>query len=260
VKKFLAVFIILLASILIFTACGKSSDNSENKPVGAGEVDTGENLNSEEQPVKNEVKEYKADVETFSWDGKEFKVLVNPNDNTLEWRDVDFTAEEQNGEPINDAVYNKNLIIEEMFNIKIIPIHTDPGSHVGNIRKAVKAGDNAYDLTFNSTFDSSILAQEGILYDLFSVSNIDLSDQWWDQNAVKDLSIMNKLYYVTGDIGTMYKKSVGIILFNKQMMQDYALGNPYQLVEEKKWTMDKFLEMCTAVSQDLDSNGKWDDN
>jgi ABC-type glycerol-3-phosphate transport system substrate-binding protein len=147
-----------------------------------------------------------------------------------------------------------------MFNIKIVPIHVAPDSHVGNIRKAVNAGDGSYDLTFNSTFSSSTLSQEGLLYDLFSVGNLDLSQPWWDQNAVNDLSIKHKLYYVTGDIGTMYKKSVGIILFNKQMMQDFALGNPYQLVDEKKWTMDKFLEMCTAVSQDLNSDGKWDDN
>lgn len=257
-NKILALLIILsMLFTLILTACGNNTDNSGNDKL------PGENVNAdgdgEGEDAEPEAKEYKADAEVFDWGGKEFKVLVNLND-TGEWRDVDFTAVEQNGDPINDSVYLKNITIEDMFNIKIIPVNIDPGSHVSNIRKAVKAGDNAYDLTFNATFDSATLAQEGILYDLHSVSNIDLSQPWWDQNAVKDLSIMNKLYYVTGDIGTMYKKSVGIILFNKQMMQDYALGNPYLLVEEKKWTMDKFLEMCTAVSQDLNSDGKWDDN
>jgi len=255
ILSLLLILTMLLA--LILAACGNNSDNSGNNasPEEKANIEDGES-----QDAEQEVKEYKAEAETFDWGGKDFKILVNPNDNSLEWRDVDFTAEDQNGDPINDAVYMRNLLIEDMFNIKIIPVNTDPGSHVGNIRKAVKAGDNAYDVTFNSTFDSATLSQEGVLNDLFIVPNIDLSQSWWDQNAVKDLSIMNKLYYVTGDIGTMYKKSVGIILFNKQMMQDYALGNPYLFVEEKKWTMDKFLEMCTAVSQDLNSDGKWDDN
>lgn len=263
--KFLSVLIIISMFLtLILTACGNSnsSNNNSGDDKSPGNDNKNENSgdNGEVQQEEEGPKEYKAEAETFDWGGKEFKILVNPNDSSLEWRDVDFTSEEQNGEPINDAVFNRNVIIEEMFNIKIVPVNADSGTHVGSIRKAVKAGDNSYDLTFNSTFDSSTLAQEGILYDLFSVQNLDLSQPWWDQNAVKDLSIMNKLYYVTGDIGTMYRKSVGIILFNKQMMQDYALGNPYQFVENKQWTMDKFFEMCTAVSQDLDSNGKWDDN
>ena len=254
------IILIVIAVFLIFnlTACGGKTENNEkvaeNNNAEAESKDGGEVLAAEE-----EVKSYKAEAETFDWGGKEFKVLVNLN-NADEWRDVDFTAEELNGEPINDAVFNRNIMIEEMFNVKVIPINAAPGAHVGNIKKAVKAGDNAYDLTFNCTFDSATLSQEGFLYDLFNVPELDLTQAWWDQNAVKDLSIMNKLYYVTGDIGTMYKKSVGIILFNKQMMQDYALGDPYQSVKDKKWTMDKFLEMCTAVSQDLDNNGKWDDN
>ncbi|MCL2158282.1 MAG: extracellular solute-binding protein [Oscillospiraceae bacterium] len=251
---------LLLALAFVFglflPACAKNEEKaSDNAPtngeIGADEAAEGEA--ADESPI-----EYKAEAETFDWDGKEFRVLVNLN-NSDEWRDVDFTAEEINGEPINDAVYMRNISIEDMFNIQVVPINTDPGSHVSNIRKTVNAGESAYDLTFNSTFDSSTLAQEGILYDLYSVSGLNLSQPWWDQNAAADLSIMNKLYYMTGDIGTMYKKSVGIILFNKQMIQDYALGSPYSLVEEHKWTMDKFLEMCTAVSQDLNSDDKWDD-
>jgi hypothetical protein len=99
-----------------------------------------------------------------------------------------------------------------------------------------------------------------MLYDLFTVPNLDLGQPWWDQNAVSDLSIVNRLFYVTGDIGTMYRKSVGIILFNKQMMQDFELNDPYRLVAENRWTMDEFLIMCTAVSEDLTGSGVWDDS
>ena len=248
------VLIILAVAAVCMQACAGGKDDSGKSDATDAPFDVG----GEEQTEDDGPKQYKAAAETFDWGGKEFKILVNPN-NSDEWRDVDFTAEEQNGEPINDAVYLRNLTVEDMFGIAIVPVNTDYGSHVGNIRKTVKAGENAYDLTFNSTFDSASLAQEGLLHDLYAVPGLDLSQAWWDQNAVKELSIMKKLYYATGDIGTMYKKSVAIILFNKQMMQDYALGNPYGFVEEKKWTMDKFLEMCAAVSQDLNGDGKWDD-
>ena len=259
-NKSISVLSVLIIFAMLFTlilsACAKNDDTTDKSDKNDANNAVG---NDEVKDAEEEIKVYKAEAETFDWGGKEFKILVNPDDST-EWRDVDFTSEEQNGEPINDAVYNRNLMIEEMFNVKVVPVNTAPGSHVGNIKKAVKAGDNAYGAVFNSTFDSAALSQEGNLYDLHTIPDLDLTQPWWDQNAVKDLSIMHKLYYVTGDIGTMYKKSVGIILFNKQMMQDYGLGDPYQFVKDKTWTMDKFLELCSAVSQDLNGDGKWDDN
>jgi hypothetical protein len=183
--------------------------------------------------------------------------LVNPDDGG-EWRDVDFTAEEQTGDPINDAVYRRNTQIEGMFNINIVPIHST--DRTGDIRRTVNAGENAYDLAYNNPFGQAAISQEGLLYDLFLVPTLDLSQPWWDQNAVNDLSIVNRLYMITGDIGTMYRKSVGILLFNKNMMNDYHLGDPYQMVVDNTWTMDEFLQMCTAVSENLDGSGVWDDN
>lgn len=241
-------FVFTVIFSLFLTACGAREEKDVN-------INNTEHT-TESQGTEAQTTEYTADAETFDWGRKEFKVLVNLNDGT-EWRDVDFTAEEEMGETINDAVYRKNLKIEEMFNIAIVPVHSN--THLADVKKSVKADDNAYDILFNTPFDNSALSQEGYLYDLKTINEIDLTKPWWDQNAVKDLSIAHKLYMVTGDIGTMYRKSVGIILFNKDMVKEYALDNPYNLVESKKWTQDKFLEMCKAVSEDLDANQKYDD-
>ncbi|MCL2773997.1 MAG: extracellular solute-binding protein, partial [Oscillospiraceae bacterium] len=256
-KKITAILLIIsIFLLLIMQSCANSANNANNNGTSS---DNNTNNSGEIQTTSPETTEYKAAAEPFDWGGKQFTVLVNNTGNST-WLDVDFTCEEQNGDPINDAVYKRNMEIEDMFNIKIVPVPVDQGAHVTNVRKAVKAGDNAYDVAFNDPFDNATLSQEGDLYDLFNVPNLDLTQPWWDQNSVSDLSIGHKLYEVTGDIGTMYKKSVGILLFNKQMIQDYALGNPYQLVQDKKWTMDAFLTMCKAVSQDLNGDGKWDEN
>ena len=252
-KKKIAVLIMLSMFLsLLLMACGENSSGDNNTPV-SGNSENMENLVEEEQsgPI-----EYKADVELFDWAGKEFKIMVNDGDG--EWRDVDFIAEDQTGEPINDAVYTRNALIEEMFNLKIVPIKV--GDRVSAVRRAVNAGDNSYDIIFSTPFNNATLSQDGMLYDLFDIPNLDFSEPWWDQNASANLTIANKLYMMTGDIGTMYRKSVGIILFNKQMVQDYGLKDPYQLVENKTWTTDEFLTMCKEVSEDLDGNGVWDDN
>ena len=261
-KKIISILVIIsIITLPLLSLSSCANNNGETKTTENNGTTTNSDDSGGENPqgeAETEPIEYTAEADTFDWGGKEFTILVNDTVNTT-WLDVDFTHEEQNGDPINDAVYKRNLAVEEMFNIKIVPIPVGQGDHVARIRKAVKAGENAYDVAFNTPFDNATLSQEGSLYDLFDIPNLDLSQPWWDQNSINDLSIGNKLYMVTGDIGTMYRKSAGIILFSKQMMQDYGLGDPYQLVTDKKWTLDAFLTMCKAVSLDMDSNGKWDD-
>ena len=250
-KKILIMLALLLALLI---SCGSDGGDGPADITGRpdGDAESAAVSDEPEGPVV-----YAAAAELFDWGGMDFRILVNPDDGG-EWRDVDFTAQEQTGDPINDAVYTRNRQAEAMFNINIVPIHST--DRAGNLRRAVNAGDNAYELAYAHPFGHATLSQEGMLYDLFMVSNLDLSEPWWDQNAVSDLSIANRLYMITGDIGTMYRKSVGIILFNKSMMRDYDLGDPYEMVANNKWTMDEFLRMCSAVSEDLTGNGVWDDN
>ena len=253
--KIIPLFAILAILILAFASCGESDGGATIATAAPG--DNGGDTGDGGEPVDEGPTVYMAAAELFDWGGRDFRILVNPNDGG-EWRDVDFTAEELTGEPINDAVYMRNSQIEAMFNITVVPVHTS--DRTGTLRRTITAGEDAFDLAYNNPFGQATLSQEGLLYNLFDVPNLDLTQPWWDQNAVQDLSIAHRLYMVTGDIGTMYRKSVGIILFNKNMMRDYALGDPYQLVAENRWTMDEFLRMCMAVSQDLDGTGTWDDN
>jgi hypothetical protein len=46
-------------------------------------------------------------------------------------------------------------------------------------------------------------------------------------------------------------------MFNKTLRENYELDNPYQLVEDNKWVLDKMKEMGTAVALDIDGDGEW---
>lgn len=50
------------------------------------------------------------------------------------------------------------------------------------------------------------------------------------------------------------------LFFNKNIAKDYDLPDLYSLVREKKWTFDKFSELCHNVTYDLNGDGKYDDN
>ena len=46
-----------------------------------------------------------------------------------------------------------------------------------------------------------------------------------------------------------------VVFFNKNMAEEYNLGDIYQMVIDKKWTFDEMLKMCELVSADLNNDG-----
>lgn len=204
---------------------------------------------------------YRADIpEGTDYGGADFNICTFPDSTAgVYWIDVDFSSTEESGDTINDATYQRRRSAEELLNITInaIPANNSAGDR---IRNSVTAQDGAYDIGFVDTRAASSLSQNGMLLDFYAIDGLDMGAAWWDANCVADLSIDGSLYMLTGDIGIMYKKTLGINLFNKGLFADYNLSDPYQLVADRKWTVDKFSEMCRSVSEDLNGDGIMDGN
>ena len=104
------------------------------------------------------------------------------------------------------------------------------------------------------------LAYSGYIHDLNAIENLNLSKPYWDQKANADLSLGGKMFYTTGDITIIDNMVTNAILFNKDMIKNYGLDNPYTLVEDNEWTLEKFGSMVKAVGEDKDQNGIYDSN
>jgi len=70
------------------------------------------------------------------------------------------------------------------------------------------------------------------------------------------MSLAGRLFNATGEISYYRYRTVEVILFNKNMVRELSLEDPYQLVRDKKWTIDKMIEMMKDVAKDLDGDGK----
>lgn len=242
--------LILIAAMFIITVIGCADT------AGTAAGDTSAVTAAETQAESTKQVYSSAVPDGTDYGGYTFNIYTYDTSNKT-WYDVDFSATAETGDTLNDAVYSRMRTIEEKLNIKIQAQLLGAAGDAAKLKNSVKAADGAFDCAFVNTFGAVSCAQAGYLYDLLSVSALDISAPWWDQNCVKDMTILKKLYMVTGDIETMYKKSIGVILFNKQMINDYNLDSPYSLVTDMKWTIDKFTEMSRQVSQDLNGDGKW---
>ncbi|MBQ4043040.1 MAG: hypothetical protein IJD06_03505 [Clostridia bacterium] len=166
----------------------------------------------------------------------------------------DLWVEGTTGEPINDAVYERNAMMEQTYNFTIEQVYS-AANQLGEIRTAVSAGDS-YEAAIVLGTSVASLAQEGCLYDLYSVPHVDFTGAWWDQNAVEAFTLMDKMFFTTGDMNTVAFDRTCVTTFSKKLIEDNGLENPYDLVREGKWTLDKVYEMGTVANRDMDGDGK----
>ncbi|MGM9624694.1 MAG: hypothetical protein ACI3XM_03190, partial [Eubacteriales bacterium] len=184
-----AVLAVLLSASML--ACGDTK-----------QADT-ENTANEETDYQTEEITETADIAVANvpadkdFNGYTFTFLVTGNTEN-NWQKNDFLAENETGEVLNDARYQRNRVVEERFNITIA---TDEqfggtkgsGSGFTTIQKCVMAGDTSYDAGMIAGYDCATLAYSGLLYDLNELPYLDMSQRWWDQRVAQDLTIRDQL-------------------------------------------------------------------
>lgn len=177
-----------------------------------------------------------------------------------DWKTFDVYAEEMTGEPINDAVFERNSLLEEKLNIKIVECaaSTDGDSVVAAMAKqSILAQSDDYDVITDGIYALAALVAPGYTRDYREVSSIKPENKWWDPQIYDELSIAGKTYFMTGEISVMDNYGTWCYLFNKKIHSDFGFDNLYDLVNEGKWTIDRMQEMAMTATIDLDGDQKW---
>jgi len=263
-KKICLVLTLILLCGLFVASCdnstgGGGSQNPADSPGPGADLNNGSDDDADDtgEPATERIMPDVPDDRDFG--GHEFIVLTNGTAYNSYWYSKDIYAEEENGDAINDAVYARNRVIEAKYNISIKDAPS--GSQYNEARRSITSGDNRFDMhTVPLQGAAAQLAQEGLLMDLKEVPYIDLDKPWWDRRAYEQLSIGNKLMFTVSDLLIMDKDSILAYLFNKDMVKEYALEDPYQLVRDGKWTIDKMWDMARSVTRDLNGDGVMDDS
>lgn len=187
--------------------------------------------------------------------GTEFCVL---NGCTASW----FTrnsvvCEDVDGDPISYAITRRAARVAEKYGVKLTEI-SDP-NFKETVDTAITTGDLYFDVAMVTLMSVYPLAQRHLFYDYNKLESVDLSNPWWDRNAVSDLSVCGKLYFCTGSFDITRFDSIRCLAFNKDMLNTLSLESPYDLVDSGKWTIDKFIELGEAAKVDFGSDGKYTD-
>lgn len=261
-RKIIALFLALLMLSSTATGCS-NADSGETK----------ETTGSETTVQETETERPYADLPDVDMGGADMTILVGYNEekwppDTVAVSKNEFGVSEITGEVVNDARYERNQTIGERYNCVITSedynkkqnrnvLHPDMKKAVDTM---VMAGDNNYAFMLLQGYTTCSLAVGGTLTDLYSLEHLDLDAAWWDQKANDDLTVMDKLYFTTGDISTADNDATCTVFFNKQLALDHGIDGLYDSVRDGSWTLDYFLSLCEETSLDVNGDGTYDEN
>ncbi|MDD4774686.1 MAG: hypothetical protein PHZ09_13970 [Eubacteriales bacterium] len=194
-----------------------------------------------------------AGFERNDYGGYQFTIIDRSELYDAYWATYDIFSEGLNGDPINDSVYERNSILEEMYNITIL--EKPDGAPAATAQKAIMAGEDVYDTVTDGLAQLGSLAGENLTIDYNKIPDIDLSNEWWDQAMIEELSVLDRLYFITGDISVMDNEGTWCVLFNKNLAEEYNVGDLYALVDDGKWTIERMHQTASDVAADLDGDG-----
>jgi ABC-type glycerol-3-phosphate transport system substrate-binding protein len=248
VKKRILFTVLLCAAVIFQTACQSGAKDAGTSNTGT----TADILADEGETTTPEPVFLAKDM-----GGKQFHVITAGWWDSVTMLVSDIFIEEYNGEPLNDAAYNRKIAVEEKFNCKIIQSGQSYGPDDDNkaVMNSVSAGDATYDVAMIRGINFTQMLVGNYLLELDNLQNIDFESPWWRKNCSDALRLGGKRFGISGNLSTVEISLAAAIMFNKDIVEDFNLDKPYELVENGRWTIDKFAQMCRDITHDLDGDG-----
>ncbi len=247
-KRMLCLLLAILVCLVSISSCSEAQDEKTDSP-------------SAEQPTVSEIEAEETDSKTPCWDSVEKPDLGGisidiiqcpPSANyydALDW-------EEMTGDKLNDAIYDRNRYVEATLNM-VLNVQKENGA--GNsLTRAAMAGSGDYDLGFDliQSYGGGLL-QKGLIRSFNTISSIDLSALWWDQSALRDMTIEGQSFFGLLDFSFDMLESLTVLFYNGDLITQYQLDDPYELFLEEEWTIDRMYSMMEVASLDKNGDGQF---
>lgn len=194
---------------------------------------------------------YQDALPEFDFQGREFRVLAAESAYYKGYIDVD----EETGTVLNDAIYKSNRTAEERFNF-VIKQELQDAVTANNIgQKTIMAADDVYDIISLTDRLALTIAVQGMLISYENMPYIDLEKSYWCTGINESITIGGNQWLAYSDFNLSVYDYTFVMTFNKQLLGELQLDDPYALVNSGKWTYDVFNEMCLQAVTDLNGDG-----
>ena len=233
-KKLLVLLLCGVMLVSVFAGCANQGDEDESGPA-----------------KEEESSWISADLDmSYDVSGKELVILAN--------NATDIGPEENSSDPLEDAVYRRNDMLQANLGVEMNMIENPEYVSLSqDVKTDVSAATGEYHIVYQHMVDAaSNLALNDCLYNLTDLEYVDFDQPWWDQDCKNGFMIGDNMMLVCGDLLPSTMMITAAVLFNKNLFEERNFDTPYQDAREGKWTIDDMLTLTKEQTKDLSGDGK----
>ena len=247
---------LILASLMIasFAACGSdtSSDTAETTASQNDAADTTAAVTEETEPSRENTPD---NLPALNFEGDTIKLYCRGHQDHITY---EMGPTEETGEIVADAIYERNRLVEERLNAKIVIEYgpAESGPYSTSYYNLVLAGDHVYDIAAGIKY-----SHEGIFTNLADAPYLDFDADWWNYEYMKEVAVdANNIYMLVGDLSLFSLRNLSAMFYNKSLYGSlYGNGDAlYDTVLDGDWTHELFRKMVTEAYQDTNGDGAVD--
>ncbi|MBO7296678.1 MAG: hypothetical protein J6V39_05410, partial [Clostridia bacterium] len=222
-KRLIVLFLLLAMLTMTVAACVDAPDSE-----GEGDSVTAE----------TETQQLDHIPENLKFNGEDIVILSRSMQG---WTQDEVAVPELNSEPVNDAMFNRNIVVGDRLNVNIVsaPIEDpDQFKPITEIERVVKAGSEDYDLVAAACYVALGSTVKGTFLDLTELEYLDLTQYYWMQGYNDVISYGESQHSATGMIALSTYRFAFVTMFNKALFDDKSLPYLYEAVSNNEWTLD----------------------
>ncbi len=142
--------------------------------------------------------------------------------------------------------------IEKDLNCKLEWKIVDKETLTSQLITTALANDKFCDIAIPVMWNTASILTNKAFVDLNSIKSINLSADYYDQNKNDLLDIGGVQRAASCGLLCTPVSETAAVVFNKRILSQCKLEDPYKLYEENKWTVSKLREMAKKATKDLD--------
>jgi len=250
--------LVLSMVLVLFAACGgEPAKTQQQKTEASTQTET-----KGQDPDKDEWGRDKVDSSLptdLNFNGETVNIYVG------DYHKSDLFTDALNDDIINDAVYNRNIKVEEELGVELnwILFEGNPSdtAFASSIDTAVFNDTGDYDIAMGYGYFLPSVIQLMTYSNLYEIPYLDFEKPWWNQIYVEQATLSDQMYTCVGDLSLASTYNAGCIFFNKRLADEHygdigGADGIYKLVMDGEWTIDKFTELVKDKWIDSDGDGQ----
>ncbi len=244
---------LLLALITIVSALCFSSCGNTDKPVTTSDTTAAATPVSEDtQAIAGPAEETTAELfQKVDYQGSKFVVWQHSYDASSYASLYIENFTEDISDLMSQAVFKRNSQLEDFFNIDL---EVRNAFSINSFSVQLQGGALDVDIILDIKNNIGRRVTIGELQP-FENLEVDYTTPWWSEKSLKDFEISGYSYLASNDVSVYRFCGARFFYWNKRIVADYHLDNPYDLMKENKWDVEHFLTMVKGVSTDNGFSG-----